>query len=62
MQKKVLKKYLLVVEDPVVMVQVFPVLFRLFPEIFLRILEGKVLHLKKTNTLNMGGALCRKGR
>ena len=40
MQKKVLKKYLLVVEDPVVMVQVFPVLFRLFPEMAFR--EGDI--------------------
>ena len=40
MQKKVLKKYLLVVEDPMVMVQVFPVLFRLFPEMALK--EGDI--------------------
>ena len=51
-----------------VMVQVFPVLFRLFPEMAFRegdIFEefgGEIVHLKKTNTLNMGGALCRKGR
>ena len=53
----------MVVEDPMVMVQVLPVLFRLFPEI--ETLREKILREnvgEEKYTLNMGGAPCRRDR
>ena len=50
--------HLLVVEDPMVMVQVFPILFRLFPGI--KTLRKNIGEEKYT--LNRGGVPCRRGR
>ena len=53
----------MVVEDPMVVVQVLPILFRLFPE--METLREKILREnvgEEKYTLNTGGDPCRRGR